>query len=108
MPGLVDDSVQVDGASSSMPTGSATPPSRTGRPRSLPTPAGLLACCLPKGAENHTQPALIGEALAVRPPPDSGRGVAPSLQGLAGTWAHDSQYAIKISAIANQILTQAS
>ena len=35
--------------------------------------------------------------------PDSLRGVAPSLSGLAGTWARDPAYARKIARIASDI-----
>jgi len=63
----------------------------------------LLAYALPEGGENSVQRALIEEALTARPLPASRRGVAPTLQGLAGTWATDPEYADKISRIANEI-----
>jgi len=63
----------------------------------------LLAYALPKGAENAAQRALIKEALQVRPLPDDRRGRAPTLAGLAGSWAMDPKYAGKIVRIANQI-----
>jgi N-acetylmuramoyl-L-alanine amidase len=63
----------------------------------------LLAYSLAKNSENQAQANLINEALSFRPLPDSLRGVAPTLAGLVGTWAHDPQYAANISRIANQI-----
>jgi N-acetylmuramoyl-L-alanine amidase len=63
----------------------------------------LLAYVLPKGRENSVQRALVEEALTVRPLPPDLRGVAPTLQGLTGTWATDPEYADKISNIANEI-----
>ncbi len=65
----------------------------------------LLAYSLPKGKEAAAQATLINKALAARPLPDALRGRAPRLQGLAGTWAKDPQYANKICAIANDILS---
>lgn len=63
----------------------------------------LLAYALARGSENEAQKELIEEALAVRPLPDHLRGVAPTLKGLAGTWAADTRYAGKIARIANEI-----
>jgi len=63
----------------------------------------LLAYALSKDAENTAQRALIKEALRVRPLPDDRRGRAPTLAGLAGSWAMDPKYAGKIVRIANQI-----
>ncbi len=68
----------------------------------------LLAYSLPIGAGSPAQLQLIQEALAVRPLPDKLRGVAPTLKGLAGTWAHDSQYAVTVAAVANEIIAQTS
>ncbi|MGH3022100.1 MAG: hypothetical protein ACRDNI_00455 [Gaiellaceae bacterium] len=63
----------------------------------------LLAYALPKGSENAAQSELIAEALEVRPLPDDRRGIAPTLKGLAGTWAADKKYAGKIARVANEI-----
>lgn len=63
----------------------------------------LLAYTLGKGTENEKQRRLIAKALRVRPLPDSRRGVAPTLNGLTGTWAADPQYAAKIAGVANEI-----
>jgi hypothetical protein len=63
----------------------------------------LLAYAVAAGAENPAQKQLITEALAVRPLPDHLRGAAPTLQGLAGTYASDPQYAVKIAAVAERI-----
>jgi hypothetical protein len=68
----------------------------------------LLAYSLPIGAGNHAQNQLIKEALSFRGLPDRLRGAAPTLRGLAGTWAHDSQYAEKVARVANDIRTSAS
>jgi hypothetical protein len=65
----------------------------------------LLAYVIPKGKGNAAQRELIDEALDVRPLPDDRRGVAPTLKGLAGTWAMDPQYAQKIRRVANEIRT---
>jgi N-acetylmuramoyl-L-alanine amidase/Mannosyl-glycoprotein endo-beta-N-acetylglucosaminidase len=65
----------------------------------------LLAYSLPSGAENPAQLELIEEALTFRPLPDHNRGIAPSLKGLAGTWAADPQYAVKLAHMANDICT---
>src|SRR3954447_5642115 len=64
----------------------------------------LLAYALPRGGESAAQQALITEALRWRPLPDTVRGRAPTLAGLAGSWAADPQYAVKISRVANEIL----
>jgi len=63
----------------------------------------LLAYALEEGEETPAQRALIKEALKVRDLPADRRGCAPVLAGLAGKWAMDKQYAVKISKIANQI-----
>jgi len=63
----------------------------------------LLAYAIPAGAESFGQRRLINEALAVRPLPSSLRGAAPTLKGLAGTWAADLDYAKKIAGVANRI-----
>jgi hypothetical protein len=65
----------------------------------------LLAYSLPAGRENAAQLRLIDEALTFRPLPDDKRGVAPVLNGLAGTWAADLTYAVKLAAVANEIRT---
>jgi hypothetical protein len=63
----------------------------------------ILAYAIPAGAESLDQRRLIEEALAHRPLPTSLRGAAPTLKGLAGTWAADTEYARKIARVANQI-----
>jgi hypothetical protein len=68
----------------------------------------LLAYSLPIGAESPAQIQLIEEALEFRTLPDTFRGIAPTLIGLAGTWAHDPQYAVKLVGIANEIRAQGS
>jgi len=65
----------------------------------------LLAYALKAGTENAAQAELVRFALDVRPLPPSRRGVAPTLAGLAGTWATDTNYAKKIARIANEIRT---
>jgi hypothetical protein len=65
----------------------------------------LLAYSLPAGSGNAAQLKLIDEALQFRPLPDDKRGVAPVLKGLAGTWAADLKYAVKLAAVANEIRT---
>lgn len=73
-------------------------------PKAVRAHAGrLLAYALPLNGENSLQRALIDEALTWRPLPANRRGVASTLQGLAGTWATDLEYADKISRIANEI-----
>jgi hypothetical protein len=63
----------------------------------------LLAYAVSKGKESSAQRRLIDDALEVRSLPDSRRGCAPTLDGLAGTWAMDQGYAEKIARIANEI-----
>lgn len=62
----------------------------------------LLAYALPTGGENDAQRALIEEALGWRPLPARYRGCAPTLAGLAGSWAVDRDYAGKLVAHANR------
>jgi hypothetical protein len=68
----------------------------------------LLAYSLPVDAGNQAQNQLVKEALSFRMLPDRLRGAAPTLQGLAGTWAHDPHYAGKLAGVANDIRTFAS
>ena len=63
----------------------------------------LLAYVLPSGAGNQAQTELIDEALAFRSLPPDRRGAAPTLSGLAGTWAMDPQYADKLARVASEI-----
>jgi hypothetical protein len=63
----------------------------------------LLAYALPSGSGSPAQNQLIDEALAARPLPAQLRGAAATLKGLAGTWAQDPQYAVKLAAVANDI-----
>ena len=63
----------------------------------------LLAYALAKGTGNAAQRQLIKKALEVRSLPDDRFGVAPTLSGLAGTWALDSQYATKLVGVAKEI-----
>jgi len=63
----------------------------------------LLAYSIAKGSGTPSQRELIDEALRVRALPDSRRGSAPTIQGLAGTWAADPDYAVKLVSLANQI-----
>jgi hypothetical protein len=63
----------------------------------------LLAYAIAAGAGNPAQNQLIAEALAVRPLPGNLRGTATTLKGLAGHWAADPQYAVKIAAVAESI-----
>jgi hypothetical protein len=63
----------------------------------------LLAYTIPKGGGNEVQRELIDEALGFRALPDSRRGSAPTIRGLAGTWAADLDYADKIMRLANEI-----
>jgi N-acetylmuramoyl-L-alanine amidase/Mannosyl-glycoprotein endo-beta-N-acetylglucosaminidase len=65
----------------------------------------LLAYSLPSGTGSQAQNQLIAEALAFRPLPEKFRGVAPTLKGLAGTYAADPQYAVKLARVANEIRT---
>lgn len=89
----------VDGEGVSFPNLHTAVRAHTGR---------LLAFALPSGAGTQAQAQLIEEALAFRPLPDEFRGVAPTLKGLAGTWAHDPQYAVKVAALANEIRSHSS
>jgi hypothetical protein len=66
----------------------------------------LLAYSLHRGDEDQLQRHLIDEALTHRALPDRFRGVAPRLEGLAGTWAADLQYAVKLARVANEIRAQ--
>ena len=68
----------------------------------------LLAYSLPSGTGSQAQIELIKEALTVRPLPQQLRGAAPTLKGLAGTWAQDPQYAVKLARVANEIRTDGS
>jgi hypothetical protein len=68
----------------------------------------LLAYALQAGTGNQAQRQLIEEALAVRPLPPQYRGVARTLNGLTGTWAHDPKYAEKLASVANRIRTHGS
>jgi hypothetical protein len=68
----------------------------------------LLAYALPSGTGNPAQNQLIDEALAARPLPPHLRGAAATLGGLAGTWAQDPQYGVKLAAVANAIRTDGS
>ena len=65
----------------------------------------LLAYALPKDSGNQAQVQLIEEALAFRPLPDNRFGCAPTLAGLAGTFAMDPDYAVKLARVANDIRT---
>ena len=67
----------------------------------------LLAYALPPDGGSDAQIALIAEALSFRPLPQRLRGAAPRLEDLAGTWAADPQYAVKVARVANEIRTQA-
>jgi N-acetylmuramoyl-L-alanine amidase/Mannosyl-glycoprotein endo-beta-N-acetylglucosaminidase len=68
----------------------------------------LLAYALPTGTGSPAQNQLIDEALAVRPLPPQLRGAAAKLSGLAGTWAQDPRYAVKLAGVANDIRTDGS
>lgn len=68
----------------------------------------LLAYATPSAAGNQSRQRLIQEALAFRPLPEALRGVAPTLKGLAGNWAADPQYAVKLARVANDIRTHRS
>lgn len=63
----------------------------------------LAAYALPRGHETPAQKALIAEALAVRPLPNSKRGVATRVAGLSRHWAADPEYARKIAGIAREV-----
>lgn len=56
----------------------------------------VLAYALPKGQGNPQQEALIEAALKHRPLPDHLRGSATTVDDLAGTWAVDEEYGVKI------------
>jgi N-acetyl-anhydromuramyl-L-alanine amidase AmpD len=84
----------VPGEGISFPNWKAAVPAHVGR---------LLAYTLPKGGGNAAQKQLIKSALAVRPLPDDVFGVAKTLTGLAGTWAHDPSYATKVARVAKEI-----
>ena len=66
----------------------------------------LLAYALPKGAGNQAQVQLIDQALAFPPLPDNRLGCAPTLARLAGTYAMDPDYAVKLARVANDICAQ--
>lgn len=68
----------------------------------------LLAYSLPSGTGSQAQIELIKEALTVRPLPQQLRGAALTLKGLAGTWAQDPLYAVKLARVANEIRTDGS
>jgi hypothetical protein len=68
----------------------------------------LLAYTLRAGTEKPAQLQLIEEALAVRPLPPQDRGVAATLKGLAGAWATDPQYVMKLARAANEVRTHGS
>ena len=57
----------------------------------------------PEGKWDLAQRELIDEALRWRALPDSRRGSAPTIRGLAGTWAADPNYAVKLVSLANEI-----
>jgi hypothetical protein len=63
----------------------------------------LLAYALPANAGTAAQKALIAEALTWRLLPLSKRGSAPTVRGLARSWAADPAYASKIVHIANDM-----
>jgi hypothetical protein len=65
----------------------------------------LLAYALPVNKGTAEQKRLISTALSVRPLPLSKRGSATTLEGLAGAWAADLEYAKTISRVANTILS---
>jgi N-acetylmuramoyl-L-alanine amidase len=64
----------------------------------------LLAYAVPAGTETALQRLVIAEALSWRPLPDRFRGVAPTLHGLARSWATDPEYDEHIRDVANGIL----
>ena len=63
----------------------------------------LLAYALPANAGTAAQKALIAEAPTWRPLP-AAKGSAPTVKGLARSWATDPAYAGKIVNIANAML----
>jgi peptidoglycan hydrolase-like protein with peptidoglycan-binding domain len=89
----------VPGEGLSFPTWRAAVRAHVGR---------LLAYCVAKGAETPAQRKLIDEALTWRPLPDTLRGGVTNVSGLAGTWAADKQYAVKIVRVAAEIARPAS
>lgn len=56
----------------------------------------VLAYALPEGQGNPKQAALIAVALKHRPLPDDVRGSATTVFDLAGTWAADEEYGVKM------------
>lgn len=64
----------------------------------------LTAYAVKKEALTPVQANLVSEALAWRPLPDTKRGSAPTLRGLAQSWAADPRYATSIARTANEIL----
>jgi hypothetical protein len=64
----------------------------------------LLAYALTRGTETPIQRLVIAEALYWRQLPAHLRGVAPTLRDLAGRWAADPEYGVKIAKVANEIL----
>jgi hypothetical protein len=69
----------------------------------------LLAYALRDEEASDPQRTLIDESLALRPLPESYRGVAPTLRGLNGRWAvPGTTYADKIASFANLIRSTAS
>lgn len=65
----------------------------------------LLAYALAEGEGTPSQRALIVKALAIRPLPSRYRGIAPTLQGLEGTWAvPGTLYADSIATWANRLV----
>jgi hypothetical protein len=60
----------------------------------------LLAYAMPDSKANAAQRALIVHALSFRTLPGDRRGVAPTISGLAGTWATDPEYDEKICRVA--------
>jgi hypothetical protein len=64
----------------------------------------LLAYALPEGVGTNVQNQMIDNALNWRMLPERYRGCAPTLAGLAGTWATDQAYAEKVARKANEVL----
>lgn len=85
----------VPGHGVSFPSWSAAVRAHVGR---------LLAYALRQGEGTNEQVQIIKEALKWRSLPSHLRGSAPALKDLARTWAADTDYAAKISRIANEIL----
>lgn len=65
----------------------------------------LLAYALPAGSRSQQQMALCLEALSWRPLPAAKQGQAPTIEGLAMTWAMTRSYATDLCRVANQLLT---